>query len=183
MTRLAGALQSARLFSRGSAALVVIAGLSTIAGLCPLAPGTGAAFAAPDAPAAPKDEEKPSGGNDQLDAAMQAIEKAFKERNPGTILPLVSAGGKVFLSLHSLGKETGYFGRDQVYFILERIFREHRTTGFVIQVQASRRQSQALCTSHWVFRTNDGHGREVQIFFVFTAKSGQWSLVQIREAA
>jgi len=132
---------------------------------------------------AAEDDSSPT-GDPQLEAATRAIEKAFKERNPNTILPLVSTSGKVFLSFHSLGKETGYYGRDQVYFILQRLFREHQTTGFSIQIQTSKRQkSQALCTSHWVYRTSDGHGGDVQIFFVFTAKSGQWSLVQIREAA
>jgi hypothetical protein len=122
-------------------------------------------------------------GDPQLTAAIQAIEKAFKDRNPDTIVPLVSTDGKVFLSLHSLGKETGYYGRDQVYFILQRVFRQHQTTGFSIQVQTSRRQkTQALCTSRWVYRTGDGQG-DVQIFFVLMAKGGQWSLVQIREAA
>jgi len=159
-------------------ALLAIAALSTAASLClpGLTSGQTRAMAA-------EDDSSPT-GDPQLEAATRAIEKAFKERNPNTILPLVSTSGKVFLSFHSLGKETGYYGRDQVYFILQRLFREHQTTGFSIQIQTSKRQkSQALCTSHWVYRTSDGHGGDVQIFFVFTAKSGQWSLVQIREAA
>ncbi len=166
MTREAGDPASARLPSRGSAILIAIAASCTAVGLCLPA----RAADAPD-------------GDPQLNAAIQTIEKGFKERNPGTIVPLISPDGKVFLSFHSLGKETGYYGRDQVYFILQRVFRQHQTTGFTIQVQTSRRQkTQALCTSQWVYRTGDGQGN-VQIFFVLMAKSGQWSLVQIREAA
>ena len=176
MNRKSGGPAPARPHSGRSVLLVALGALSTAAALCLLAPVVGPAAAVAAEDGAPT-------GDPQLDAAIQAIEKAFKERNANTIIPLVSTGGKVFLSFHSVGKETGYYGRDQVYFILQRVFREHRTTGFKIQIQTPKRQkTQALCTSHWVYSTSDGGG-DVQIFFVFTAKSGQWSLVQIREAA
>jgi hypothetical protein len=176
MNRKSGGPAPARPSSRGFILLVATAALLVAAATCLPAPGfglTGPLAAEDDAPT----------GDPRLDAAIRAIEQAFKERNANTIIPLVSTGGKVFLSFHSVGKETGYYGRDQVYFILQRVFREHRTTGFKIQIQTPQRQkTQALCTSHWVYSTSDGGG-DVQIFFVFTAKNGQWSLVQIREAA
>lgn len=178
MTREAGGPASARLPSRGSAPLIAIAALWMAIGPCLTAGASG-----PGKPNAETSAADAVEGDPQLKAAIQTIEKAFKERNPQAIVPLVSPDGKVFLSFHTVGKETGYYGRDQVYFILQRVFRQHQTTGFTITVQTSRRQkTQALCTSQWVYRTNEGQGN-VQIFFVLMTKSGQWSLVQIREAA
>ncbi len=120
-----------------------------------------------------------------LNASMAVIGTAFREANAAHLKPLMPAGGKVFLTLDTLGDETGYFGSDQIFYIFQRIFRTRGTVTFNISVQgeATRgKKGQAYCVGSWSFRTRDDEVNQCQIFFVLAERNGHWSLVKIREA-
>jgi hypothetical protein len=117
---------------------------------------------------------------------IAAIERSFRTRKPDSLTSILPKEGKIFVSLRTIGSEAGYYGRDQVHFIFEKIFRSYGTVSFKISEKEFRtsgdRKSTAHCVGFWSYQTKDGEDGRCLLFFVLSLKEGGWSLVHIREA-
>lgn len=152
-----------------------------------LVPGAGAGTPAsimlsPD-DSSPADSRK----NPSPDPAMRAITRAFRTGRAEVLASLLPRGGKAFVSLHTIGHEAGYYGRDQVYFIFQKVFKQYRTVDFSVHRRAEGKQHRkrddlVYCVGLWSYQVRDARDRRCQIYFSLSLKNSQWSVVQIREA-
>jgi hypothetical protein len=124
-----------------------------------------------------------------LDVAIAAIARAFRTEQASALNSILPAAGKIYISLESVGGgPAGYYGRDQVYFIVNEIFQRIDTVSFDIRqggssrAKAKGRMSPIHCIGTWQYRGNDGRTMQCQIHFVLSGNGADWSLVQIREA-
>jgi len=149
---------------------------------------SGFAAPVPDAsPLAPLQGAPSSRDDDsraKIEDRLAALATAFRSEDARGIADLLPEEGKVFLSITITGIESGYYGRDQVYFIFQKIFSQHDTTRFSIRLQGSKDPSPGLAygVANWAFRRKDGSNSDTVMHFVFSKKNGGWALVQIREA-
>lgn len=126
----------------------------------------------------------PPAPDQSLDRSMESIARAFRTEKPEPITSLMSPDGKVFISLMSLGGGAGYYSRDQVYFIFNRMFTQHDTVKFDLHRQKSENPGRdfVFCIGNWRYHRHDGVDGDIQIHFVLSMRKGAWSLVEIREA-
>ena len=125
-----------------------------------------------------------------LRAPMAAIAKAFRTEKSKALMSLLPAEGKVFLALGRLGGgASGYYGRDQVYFIFHEIFSERETVRFDIRPRSpgraekeKDRENLIYCIGRWSFRRQDGNTGSCRIHFALSMRKDSWTLVEIREA-
>lgn len=121
-----------------------------------------------------------------IDGALAAIAKAFRTERADALNSILPAVGKIYISLESVGGgPAGYYGRDQVYFIVNDIFKRIDTVTFDIRQGGSKtkgRVSPIHGIGNWQYRRNDSRTSECQIHFVLSLNGDDWSLVQIREA-
>ncbi len=118
---------------------------------------------------------------------MAVIAGAFRTEKADTLNKVLPAVGKIYIALESAGGgQAGYYGRDQVYFIVNDVFQRIDTVSFDIRQdgssKAKARMSPIHCIGDWQYRRNDGRTMSCQIHFVLSKNGDDWSLVQIREA-
>jgi hypothetical protein len=121
--------------------------------------------------------------------SIAAIRTAFRTQKPEGLTRILPAGSKVLVALESFEGSAGYYGPDQVYFILRKMFQDLRTIRFDIEMQtpapgdppAEPRQT-AHCTGTWVYSRREGPPVHTHLHFLLASKNGKWSLMQIREA-
>jgi hypothetical protein len=142
-----------------------------------------AAVSSPRSGDAPVDEA--------LKQSMAVISDGFRGGKPGLLTSIMPEGSKVFVSLENFEGRAGYYGRDQVYFMLGKMFSDLRTLRFELRPQTNSgspparglKPSQiAHCVGNWRYARQDGPEIETQMLFVLSQKNARWSLVQIREA-
>jgi hypothetical protein len=129
--------------------------------------------------------------DEALKQAMAVISDGFRGGKPGLITSVMPEGSKVFVSLENFEGSAGYYGRDQVYYILQKMFGDLRTLRFEMRPQTNagtaaprgHKPSQiAHCVGNWKYARQDGPETETQMLFVLSQKNARWSLLQIREA-
>jgi len=126
----------------------------------------------------------------ELDRAIGSIVKSFQTGKSDAIASLVPAECKAFIYLGALG-DGGYYSRDQVYFMLNKVFSQNDTVDFRIRRQrmddggsAKRSDPPAfvIYIATWKWHRHDGVDAESQIHFRLSLKKGSWALAEIREA-
>jgi hypothetical protein len=84
------------------------------------------------------------------------VGRAFESGDPDQLDSCLSEK-KIFLSLRARGEEAGYYGKSQVKFMLEKLFRERRTDSFrydPADVEVSRGESAAF-RAEWSYVGSD----------------------------
>jgi hypothetical protein len=121
--------------------------------------------------------------------SMAAIRTAFRTQKPEGLTRILPAGGKVLVALESFDGSAGYYGPDQVYFILRKMFQDLRTIRFDIEMQTpasgdppGESPQTAHCTGTWVYSRREEAPVQTRLHFLLASKNGKWSLMQIREA-
>jgi hypothetical protein len=134
---------------------------------------------------------EPSPPDEELRRTMAAISEAFRAGNPEPLTSLLPEGSKVFISLEHFQGNAGYYGRDQVYFILREMFSDLRTVRFNLRQQSGvgnppprgQKPSQtAHCVGDWKYSRQQGPETDTQMLFVLYQKNSRWSITQLREA-
>src|SRR5436190_20262606 len=65
-----------------------------------------------------------------LDAALQNLTRGFGSGDPQAIVTGVTPGDKVMLQFPGLMTESGFYGRDQVAYLLDGLFNKVHPTAF-----------------------------------------------------
>ncbi|MGH9868298.1 MAG: hypothetical protein ACREAA_09070 [Candidatus Polarisedimenticolia bacterium] len=131
----------------------------------------------------------PEGEDVPVNQSLTVIATAFRARKPDGLTPLLPPESKIYVALESFEGSAGYYGRDQVYFILQKAFSDLRTVRFDIQLQRGSTTSSpgasgqvAHCVATWIFSRREGPDVQTRLHFLLSARNGKWSLIQIREA-
>jgi hypothetical protein len=120
---------------------------------------------------------------------LMAIATAFRALQPEGLTPLLPPESKVFMAMESFQGSAGYYGRDQVYLILQKAFRDLKTVRFEIQLQRNSSKAGsggsgqvAHCVGTWTYSRRESPEVTTRLHFLLTSRDGKWSLIQIREA-
>ncbi len=132
----------------------------------------------------------PETSEKMINQVMSTLALAFRTRSAETLRELLPEDGRVFLSLSPPGDGSGYYGRDQVYFIFNKIYSERETIRFDIRPagpaspgsEARNAAVPARCAASWSYRGADGRVDAVRIQFSFNVNHGTWTVSEIREA-
>jgi hypothetical protein len=154
-----------------------------------LAPLVCTALLAGPAPA----ETAQSAQDRAINRVMSGLAEAFRTRSAETLRRFLPEEGRVFLSLSSLGDDSGYYGADQIFFIFSGIWSERETIRFDIRPataasangargDAEAASSAGRCTASWSYRGQDGRVGSARIQFTLNARNGSWTISEIREA-
>ena len=133
----------------------------------------------------------PPGPRDpELQRTAGLITQAFRTEKPEPIASLVPVDGKAYVLLTAAG-DGGYYSRDQVYFIFNKVFSQHDTVEFNLRRQENQRDEKpqpgeapafTFFVGVWKYHRHDGADAETTIHFLLSMKKGGWALVEIREA-
>ncbi len=155
-----------------------------------LACAVSAVLALPPSAQPRAEDKKETPLEDPLRGPMAAIAQTFRTGSSQALTSLLPPEGKVFLALDSVGGgASGYFGRDQVYFIFQQILSQNKTVRFDIRPRGTSspekykdRERLVYCIGRWSFRGRDGNTGACQIHFALSMRDKSWTLVEIREA-
>lgn len=113
-----------------------------------------------------------------LDAAMSNLDRGFGSGDVQAIVAGIGEGDQVMLQFPGLVDQSGFFGRDQATYLLERLFNKVRPSGFE-QVSARKNsgEGQYHITARW---TIDGDSRD--LYITLRNKDGRWAVVSVRSA-
>ena len=92
---------------------------------------------------APKVEPRKDTG---LDLAIQRVRDSFVERDTAKLEDCFG-NRKVYVSLQSRTRESGYYTRSQLHFIFDKVFRDLRTRSFEYTPREAMRGLVAVATS------------------------------------
>ncbi|HKY33518.1 MAG TPA: hypothetical protein VJV23_13375 [Candidatus Polarisedimenticolia bacterium] len=130
-----------------------------------------------------------AGEDESLDQAMSIIAGTFRALKPEELHSVLPAESKVFVSLGPQRDDEGYYGREQVYFMLQKRFRGLSTRRFEIRRHPAEKPSPGgdrtrpvMCLGTWWYTHAGGADDETLVHFVLSSRNGKWSLVKIQEA-
>jgi len=142
--------------------------------------------------AGPSFADPPAQREGELQRAIELIVKSFRTGKSDLIASLVPADCKAFISLAAVG-DGGYYSRDQVYFMFNKVFSQSDTVDFRLRRQRTENRDGdsdkrpdppafVFYVATWKYHSHDGVDAENQIHFLLSLKKGSWALVEIREA-
>ncbi|HVR41657.1 MAG TPA: hypothetical protein VMU84_21350 [Thermoanaerobaculia bacterium] len=117
-----------------------------------------------------------------LDAAMSNLERGFGNGDVQSIVSGIGEGDQVMLQFPGLVDQTGFFGRDQAGYLLDKLFNKVSPSGFE-QVSARKvsAEGQYHITAHWTIQ-NGGQSESRDLYITLKSKDGRWSVVSARSA-
>jgi hypothetical protein len=116
-----------------------------------------------------------------LDTALQNLTRGFGSGDPQAVVAGIAPGDKVMLQFPGLISDNGFFGRDQVAYLLDGLFSKTHPTGF--EQQSARKVSaegQYYITASWTIQV--GGKAETRELYI-TLKKGQgekWAVTSVR---
>jgi len=130
------------------------------------------------------EEPPPSEPDQTLVSSFEAIRQAFRTGQVSPMNPLLPPAGKVFLSVHVIAAEPGFYSRDQLEALLRQTFQSIQTLRFHINVDlypdGGEERNVAVCPAVWSFK-NKGVRGDVNLRFLLARQQGRWLLSEIRE--
>lgn len=131
--------------------------------------------------AEPTDERRP-GADPELQRQEAEITAAFSAADADRVARLLSTHLKTYVACQALAREDGYYGADQLRFLLRRLFRGRESTGFkVITAVTVRADGQAVLQGIWTYRDVVSPAAQLHLAFTLARESGAWRLREIRD--
>ena len=118
-----------------------------------------------------------------LDTAVSNLERGFGSGDSQAIVAGVADGDKVMLQFPGLIEDSGFFGRDQVAFLLDGLFNKVRPSSFErTNVRGNSAEKQYQITAEWTI--DSGGKRESRDLYVtLQKKNDRWAIASIRSAS
>jgi hypothetical protein len=115
-----------------------------------------------------------------LDAALQNLTRGFGSGDPQAIVSGVTPGDKVMLQFPGLITESGFYGRDQVAYLLDGLFNKVHPTAFEQQkVKKEGAEPQYTITALWTISVNGKP--ETRTLYVQLKKQGEkWAVTSVQ---
>ena len=118
-----------------------------------------------------------------LDAAASNLEHGFGSGDPQAIVAGIADGDKVMLQFPGLIDDNGFFGRDQVAYLLDKLFGKVHPSGF--ERQSSKLNSadkQYSVTATWTI-DNGGKSENRDLYVTLQKKNDRWAIASIRSGS
>lgn len=112
-----------------------------------------------------------------LDTALSNLTHGFGEGDVQAIIVGIGDGDRVMLQFPGLVDESGFFGRDQATYLLERLFNKVRPTGFEqLSTKKNSAEKQYNIIGRWTLRSNE----ERELWVVLQQKGDRWAVVALK---
>ncbi len=107
----------------------------------------------------------------------------FKEGDPDLLRPLLPEKEKIHAFSAALGLKPGYYGSDQIYFLLKDIFRSQTTRAFhfVRGADFPPNARRVIAVARWTYRKGESGDLVAEITFDLIRRDGTWAIQEIRE--
>lgn len=111
------------------------------------------------------------------------IETAFGRGDAGTLRDAFSRRLKTYIAAPDLGIANGYYGTDQVVFMLRRLFEGRTTLRFSFEPPGSLtpRDGMTVVPARWIYREEGTPKAEVRLSFTLATEGAAWQIREIRE--
>jgi hypothetical protein len=117
-----------------------------------------------------------------LDVALSNLTRGFGSGDPQAIVAGMAAGDQVMLQFPGLIEQNGFFGRDQVAYLLDGLFSKVHPSAFEQQnAKKVSAEAQYHITGSWTIQ-NAGKPETRELYITLHSKDGLWSVVSIRSA-
>jgi hypothetical protein len=117
-----------------------------------------------------------------LDAAMANLSRGFGSGDVQAIVAGIGDGEQVMLQFPGLMDKSGFYGKDQVAYLLDGLFNKARPTNF--EPTSSKKVSaegQYYITARWTIE-NAGKPEVRELYITLRNKSDRWSIASVRSA-
>lgn len=118
-----------------------------------------------------------------LETAMTNLERGFGSADSQAVTAGVADGDKIMLQFPGLLEESGFFGRDQVAYLLDGLFDKVRPTGFErSNARGTSAQQQYSITATWTIQAG-GKSENRDLYITLQKKNDRWAIASIRSAS
>ena len=115
-----------------------------------------------------------------LDAAMSNLDRGFGSGDVQAVVAGIGESEQVMLQFPGLVEQSGYFGRDQAAYLLDKLFNQAKPAGFEqVGVKRNSAEGQYLITARWtVAPAGQPEVRDLSI--ILRSRNDRWSVVSVR---
>ena len=118
-----------------------------------------------------------------LDTAMSNLTRGFGSGDAQAIVAGIGEGDKVQLQFPGLVDQSGFYGRDQVAYILDGLFNKVKPAGFEqTNTRKVSAEGQYHITGLWTVQSG-GKTEARDLYITLRSKNDRWSVVSIRSAS
>ena len=115
-----------------------------------------------------------------LDAAMSNLTRGFGSGDVQAIVGGIGDGEQVMLEFPGMVDKRGFFGRDQVVYLLDEVFNKAKPTGFEqLRARKVSAEGQYHITARWT--VEPGEARE--LYITLREKGDRWSIASVRSSS
>ncbi|HEX7152826.1 MAG TPA: hypothetical protein VF618_15160 [Thermoanaerobaculia bacterium] len=117
-----------------------------------------------------------------LDAAMSNLDRGFGSGDVQAIVAGVGSADQVNLQFPGLVDQTGFFGRDQAAYLLDKLFNKVSPSGFErVSARKVSAENQYHITARWNIAVG-GRTETRDLYITLRNKDDRWSVVSVRAA-
>jgi hypothetical protein len=117
-----------------------------------------------------------------LDVAMGNLTRGFGSGDAQAIVSGVGASDQVQLQFQGLIDQSGFFGRDQVAYLLDSLFNKVKPVSFEqLSARKVSAEGQYHITARWTIQVG-GKTAARDLYIVLRNKDNSWSLVSVRSS-
>ena len=118
-----------------------------------------------------------------LDTAMSNLNRGFGSGDAQAIVSGVGASDHVQLQFPGLVTESGFFGRDQVAYLLDGLFNKVKPVSFEqLSARKVSAEGQYHITARWTIQVG-GKPEARDLYIVLRNKDNTWFIVSVRSAS
>jgi hypothetical protein len=120
---------------------------------------------------------------DRVKSITASIEKAFSRNDARELRPVLPRRGKIRVASRTLEIDEGYYGREQIVIVFQRLFEARKTLSFSFQPRDPRhgRDRRIQLTALWRYRPPTAASSQIRLEFTLAPLDEAWWVREIRE--
>ena len=122
-------------------------------------------------------------GYGDLDQAVSSLSRGFGGGEARAVVAGLGDGDKVKLQFPGLIDESGFFGKDQASYMLEKLFSNSRPSNFEkVKARKFSSEGQYRIEAYWTI-SRDGQSEVVPLYLTLQEKGDRWVLASAQSAS
>ena len=115
-----------------------------------------------------------------LDAAMSNLDRGFGSGDVQAVVAGIGESEQVMLQFPGLVEQSGFFGRDQAAYLLDKLFNQAKPSGFEqVGVKRNSAEGQYVITARWTVAPG-GQPEVRDLSIILRSRNDRWSVVSVR---
>ena len=105
---------------------------------------------------------------------------AFRDSSARAVRAFLPREGRVYVALSVLDVEEGFVGSDQLYYLLDALFKRAKTAAFEVTSADGRDADTVFLHSIWRIDDGDGRERKIRLSITLSRDKGAWAIRELR---